>query len=103
MPTKVVNILGNGDRAHYWNDHPRKGMNLLCNMPPWEVDPKEVYATCMVDFKMMMALTEGSIGLDQYRWVLGTRPRIWMYERSTSYEVCTQRSRVLHTRTEVCR
>jgi hypothetical protein len=36
----------------------------------------------MVDFKMMMALTEGHVNLDQYRWVLGTRPRIWMYERS---------------------
>jgi len=82
MTTKVINILGNGDRAHYWNDHPRKGMNLLCNMPPFEVDPKTVFGTCMVDFKMMMALTEGSIALDQYQWILGTRPRIWMYERS---------------------
>jgi hypothetical protein len=58
---------------------------LLCNMPPFEVPAKEVYATCMVDFKMMAALTEGSINIDQYMWVLGTRPRIWMYERSAFY------------------
>jgi len=57
-------------------------MNLLCNMPPFDVDPKTVFGTVMVDFKMMMALTEGSIALNQYQWILGTRPRIWMYERS---------------------
>ena len=85
MSTKVVHVLGNGDKAYYYQREKRKGTKLLCNMPPFEVDPKEVYATCMVDFKMMMALTEGSVNLDRYRWVLGTRPRIWMYERSAFY------------------
>ena len=85
MPTKVAHVLGNGDKAHFYQREQRKGMKLLCNMPPFEVDPREVYATCMVDFKMMMALTEGSIGLDQFQWVLGTRPRVWMYERSAFY------------------
>lgn len=79
---KVVHVLGNGDKATYYQAEKRVGTKLLCNMPPFEMDPKEVYATCMVDFKMMMALTEGSVNLDRYRWVLGTRPRIWMYERS---------------------
>lgn len=83
--SKVIHVLGNGDKAHYYQREPRKGMKLLCNMPPFELDPKEVYATCMVDFKMMMALTEGSVNLDRYMWVLGTRPRIWMYERSAFY------------------
>lgn len=83
--SKVIHVLGNGDKAHYYNEKPRVGMKLLCNMPPFEVPLKEIYATCMVDFKMMMALTEGSIALDQYDWVLGTRPRIWMYEQSNFY------------------
>src|SRR6056300_146504 len=83
--SKVIHVLGNGDKAYYYQREPRKGMKLLCNMPPFELDPKEVYATCMVDFKMMMALTEGSVNLDRYMWVLGTRPRIWMYERSAFY------------------
>ena len=82
---KVVHVLGNGDKAHYYQREPRKGLKLLCNMPPFEVDPKEVFATCMVDFKMMMALTEGAVNLDAYNWVLGNRPRIWMYERSQFY------------------
>ena len=85
MPTKVAHVLGNGDKAHFYQREQRKGMKLICNMPPFEIDPREVYATCMVDFKMMMALTEGSIGLDQFQWVLGTRPRVWMYERSAFY------------------
>lgn len=82
---KVVHVIGNGDQAHLYEKEQRKGVKVLCNMPPFEISPKEVYATCMVDFKMMMALTEGSIGLDQYQWVLGTRPRVWMYERSDFY------------------
>ena len=82
---KIVHVLGNGDKAHYYQREPRKGVKLLCNMPPFEIPSNEVYATCMVDFKMMMALTEGSVNLDKYMWVLGTRPRIWMYERSSFY------------------
>jgi|TARA_R110000796_G_scaffold13498_2_gene43611 hypothetical protein len=82
---KICHVIGNGDKAHYYNEKPRKGMKLLCNMPPFEIDTKEVYATCMVDFKMMMALTKGELALDQYEWILGTRPRIWMYERSQFY------------------
>lgn len=82
---KTIHVIGNGDKAHYYQNEPRFGMKLLCNMPPFEIPAKEVYATCMVDFKMMMALTEGSVNLDKYNWVLGTRPRIWMYERSAFY------------------
>jgi len=85
MTNKVIHVLGNGDKASYYQEQPRHGMKLLCNMPPFEVPAKEVYATCMVDFKMMAALTEGSIHIDQYMWVLGTRPRIWMYDRSAFY------------------
>ena len=79
--SKVWHVLGNGDKASLYKKEEREGKLLLCNMPPFYVDPKKVHASCMVDFKMMMALTEGSVNLDAYRWVLGTRPRIWMYER----------------------
>ena len=82
---KVIHVIGNGDKAIYYQKEKRDGMKILCNMPPFEISPKEVYATCMVDFKMMMALTEGSVNLDRYMWVLGTRPRLWMYERSAFY------------------
>ena len=83
--SKVVHVLGNGDKASYYLEEPRTGTKILCNMPPFSIPSKEVYATCMVDFKMMAALTAGEIAIDQYMWVLGTRPRIWMYERSAFY------------------
>ena len=67
MPTKVVHVLGNGDKAVYYEREKRVGTKILCNMPPFELDPKEVYATCMVDFKMMMALTEGSVSYTHLR------------------------------------
>lgn len=82
---KVFHILGNGDKSYYYQKEKRVGTKLLCNMPPFEMDRKEVYGTAMVDFKMMMALAEGSVQLDQYDWILGTRPRIWMYEQSGFY------------------
>lgn len=82
MSNKVWHILGNGDRAGVFEQNKdKKGKILLCNMPPFHIDPKKVYATCMVDFKMMAALTQGTIAINEYMWVLGTRPRIWMYDR----------------------
>ena len=94
---KVVHVIGNGDKADLYQRERREGMKLICNMPPFEIDPKEVYATCMVDFKMMMALTKGEIALDQYEWVLGTRPRIWMYERSAFYLKYANRVKEFYT------
>jgi hypothetical protein len=85
MTTKVVHVLGNGDQAPLYEKEPRKGMKLLCNMPPFEVNSKEIFGTCMVDFKMMMALASGDVALDAYDWILGTRPRLWMYEQSNFY------------------
>lgn len=85
---KVVHIIGNGDNAVLFNDK-CKGMRLICNMPPFEV--RNVYATAMVDFKMMKALTEGSLNLDMYEWVLGNRPKIWMNQNTAFYLKHSQR------------
>ena len=76
----VVHILGNGDKAVFWNnvEKSKEETKLICNLPPFEVPIKDIYASVMVDFKMMAALTEGSLNLDSYRWVLGNRPKIWM-------------------------
>ena len=82
--TKVVHVIGNGDKATYYLKEKREGIKIVCNMPPFEIDPREVYGTCMVDFKMMKALTEGSVNLDRYMWILGTRPKIWMNDKNQS-------------------
>lgn len=79
-----VNVLGNGDHAYLFK-RGTPGKLLICNMPPFEIPRKEVYATCMVDFKMMKALQEGHIALDMYDWILGTRPKMWMEAQGTFY------------------
>lgn len=80
----VVNVLGNGDNAGLFQ-RGTPGKLLVCNMPPFEITRKEVFATVMVDFKMMNALTEGRIKLDMYDWILGNRPRQWMEMRPDFY------------------
>ncbi len=79
-----VNVLGNGDNAGLFQ-RGTPGKLLVCNMPPFAIPRQEVWATCMVDFKMMKALQEGHIQLDMYDWVLGTRPKIWMENSGTFY------------------
>ena len=79
-----------------------QGKLLVCNMPPFELTAKEVHATCMVDFKMMNALTKGQIQLDMYDWILGTRPRKWMEMRPDFYMKYAQKIKnILSTRTQV--
>ena len=79
-----VNVLGNGPSSGLF-ERGTKGKLLVCNMPPFSIPRKEVHATCMVDFKMMMALQRGDIQLDMYDWVLGVRPKVWMENQGTFY------------------
>jgi hypothetical protein len=78
------NVLGNGDHAGMFK-RGTEGNLLICNMPPFVIPRNEVHATCMVDFKMMMALSRGEIKLDMYDWILGTRPRVWMEMNPSFY------------------
>ena len=77
---KVAHIIGNGDSCVWYK--PAKGLKIVCNLPPMEVP--NVYVSCMVDFKMMKALTQGDFQ-NPYTWVLGYRPKIWMQKNSGFY------------------
>lgn len=80
-------LLGNGDGASLFIDLAKRSRErklYICNLPPFAVN--DVEATFMVDFKMMAALTEGSLQLSAYNWVLGNRPRIWM-QRTPSFNL----------------
>ena len=81
---KRINVLGNGNHAGLFR-RGTEGTLLICNMPPMELPPSEVFATCMVDYKMMQALWKGQFALDQYDWILGTRPRHWMQMQGSFY------------------
>jgi len=83
---KKIHILGNGDSAQLMPQSirmEREGKLIVCNLPPFEV--RNVYAACIGDFKMMAALTEGSVNLDAYQWVLANRPKIWMDQHPSFY------------------
>ena len=90
-----VNVLGNGDHAFMFK-RGTPGKLLICNMPPFEIPNNEVYASVMVDFKMMNALAEGHINLDMYDWILGTRPRKWMEMRPDFYLKYAQKIKAFH-------
>ena len=91
-----VNVLGNGDHAYQFQ-RGTEGKLLICNMPPFEIPSNEVHATCMVDFKMMLALANGHIKLDMYDWVLGTRPRQWMEMQPSFYLKYATKIKAMHT------
>ena len=72
---RVAHIIGNGDQSRLFLREERKGLKLTCNLPPFPVE--NAYATCIVDFKMMAAITKGEIDVPG-EWVVGMRPKIWM-------------------------
>ena len=76
---KKIYILGNGDMAQMMPEsirYKRDGKLIICNQPPFAVE--NVYAACIGDFKMMAALHEKSVILDEFNWVCGTRPKMYM-------------------------
>ena len=77
---RTVHIIGNGDHAGYFWNEPRHGMKLTCNVPPFT--PPQVYATIMVDFKMMKAIHEGAVTVGG-EWIIGMRPKIYMGNNPT--------------------
>lgn len=76
MP-KVVHVIGNGHASNLYT--PQKGIKICCNLPPFDIP--NIALSCMVDFKMMKALHEGSIQ-NPYTWVLGFRPKLYMEKNS---------------------
>ena len=78
---EIIHVIGNGDLCSLYT--PEKGLKIVCNMPAFTIE--NVYATCMVDYKMMACLYEGGVKLDAYSWVLGVRPRHWMEMKPDFY------------------
>ena len=78
--SRVAHIIGNGDNASMYQ--PAKGIKITCNLPPFAV--RNVYATCLVDFKMMRAIQEGSVTVPG-EWVCGFRPKKHMEKYPQMY------------------
>jgi len=79
---RVVHVIGNGDQSQIYNMEPRKGIKLICNLPPFPVN--DAYATCVVDFKMCKAIDEGSV-LPPGEWIMGVRPKMYCEKNVAFY------------------
>jgi hypothetical protein len=73
----VAHVIGNGKSAGMYSS--ARGLKIACNMPQAHID--NLYATVMVDFKMMKAIHEGILRVPG-DWVLGARPKKWMEMRN---------------------
>lgn len=81
MP-RIVHIIGNGPKASLYQKEERTGLKMTCNIPPFAVP--DTYATAMVDFKMMNAITKQEIDVPG-EWIIGFRPKIWMDKNPSFY------------------
>ena len=80
---RTVHVIGNGDWVHLYTRKERKGLNITCNLAPFPY-PDNHYATCIVDFKFMNAMTRGEVSVPG-DWILGFRPKIWMDKNPNFY------------------
>jgi len=71
---RTVHVIGNGDCASFYNNEERKGLKLCCNVPPFEI--YDMYATCIVDFKMMATIKAGQVS-PPGEWLCGIRPKLF--------------------------
>jgi len=94
MP-RVVHVIGNGDSAAFYKDHPRKGLKLICNVPPFDVP--EAYASCIVDFKMMHTINKGEIN-PPGEWICGMRPKMYCDKHPIFYMKHANRIKEFYTK-----
>jgi len=80
--SRVAHVIGNGDNASMYK--PARGLKITCNLPPFAVD--NTYTTCIVDFKMCHAITDGSV-IVPGDWVLGFRPKIWYDKNKNNFRM----------------
>ena len=80
--TRVAHVIGNGDQAGLYK--PSKGLKVACNQAPLTIE--NLYTSCIVDFKMCAALSEGSVVIDG-NWTLGFRPKIWYDQNKDNFKM----------------
>jgi hypothetical protein len=80
--TRVAHIIGNGDNAQMYK--PAKGLKIACNQAPMPIE--NLYTSCIVDFKMCAALTEGSVVING-NWTLGFRPKVWYDQNRGNFKM----------------
>tara|TARA_B100000508_G_scaffold43872_1_gene34235 strand:- start:1215 stop:1865 length:651 start_codon:yes stop_codon:yes gene_type:complete len=91
---RVVHIIGNGGSSFLYNEEKRKGLKLGCNQIGFNIPEK--YASCIVDYKFMQAMTNGEITLPG-QWILGFRPKHWMEMNPNYYMKVSKQVKEFYT------
>lgn len=94
MP-RTVHVVGNGDSAQFYTEEPRKGLKLACNIPPFTME--DMYATCIVDFKMMNTIHKGEIN-PPGEWIVGMRPKMYCDKHPNFYMKIAGRIKEFYTK-----
>jgi hypothetical protein len=90
---KVAHIIGNGKSSCLFNNRDI-GLRMTCNLPPFAID--NAYATTIVDFKIMKAITDGSLDIPG-EWILGMRPKIWLEKKPQFYMKIATKVKAFYT------
>ena len=91
---RTVHVIGNGDCASYYQLEPRKGLKLCCNVPPFEI--YDMYATCIVDFKMMQTIHAGQVN-PPGEWICGIRPKMYCEQHPAFHMKIANRIKQFYT------
>lgn len=91
---RTVHVIGNGDCASYYQLEPRKGLKLCCNVPPFEI--YDMYATCIVDFKMMQTINAGQVN-PPGEWICGIRPKMYCEQHPAFHMKIANRIKQFYT------
>ena len=91
---RVVHIIGNGGSSFLYNEEKRKGLKLGCNQIGFNIPEK--YASCIVDYKFMQAMTANEITLPG-QWILGFRPKHWMEMNPDNYMKVSKQVKEFYT------
>ena len=90
---KVAHIIGNGKSCALF-DNRTIGLRMTCNLAPFDIH--NAYASTIVDFKMMKAITEGSLIIPG-EWILGMRPKIWLEKHPQFYMKIAPKVKAFYT------
>ena len=93
--SRTVHVVGNGDCASFYQQEERKGLKLACNVPPFTM--VGMYATCIVDFKMMATIRKGEVD-PPGEWIVGMRPKIFCDKDPGFYMKIASRIKEFYTK-----
>lgn len=95
MTDRVLHILGNGPSAKQYTTYNNPGLTIGCNAPPPFV--KNLWATCIGDYKMIAAIDKGFLESTDINFIMGLRPKMYCNEHTSFYMRMAPRIKEFYT------